>query len=510
MGEYTPKRNLYKPAIGETEWGDKVNQNWDILDAHTHERSEITDFFNAPFWENIPDKPTEYPPSAHTHEIADIIGLADKLNLHDYWIDRIKKELLTMALKILMNQALLNAETKDFYSIIADVITPEYPYGYKNTFEETPPFNYEITIDNTANSNDLTDYQILLEINNDPQFFEDCEGNRVYLEFYDEDQQTLLNHYVELWDTVNYNAKIWIKVPLIPANGVKKIYLKINKSRTEDLSNGEATFDFFDDFERTDYSEKWDLISGAEPYIENGKLIFPNEDSTIRTKQSVTLAYNGLWRFKYRWKAVASSYTPAFQFKFIFKDEDNYYFVNLDAVNKSGWNKLKKMVNGSISDLALLDFASDTEEHLIEVIRKGDGTFIVKQDGTVYAKVQDNDITQSVAIVMQHIPNTNGEGLEIDNIIVRKYTDPEPTATYERQTVVGDYVTVTFDFSEGIDKLLITVDSDCEAVYYSTDDGATWNPINPNEETLLDETAYSVKFKFVNVSYMNGYAFIVW
>ena len=97
-----------------------------------------------------------------------------------------------------------------------------------------------------------------------------------------------------------------------------------------------------------------------------------------------------------------------------------------------------------------------------------------------------------------------------DWVRVRKYTEPEPTVTYERQAVVGDHVTVTFDFSEGIDKLLITVDSDCEAVYYSTDDGQTWNPINPDEETLLDETAYSVKFKFVNASYMNGYAFIVW
>ena len=33
MGTYTPNLNLYKPAIGETDWGDKVNQNFDILDS---------------------------------------------------------------------------------------------------------------------------------------------------------------------------------------------------------------------------------------------------------------------------------------------------------------------------------------------------------------------------------------------------------------------------------------------------------------------------------------------
>mgnify|MGYP000108931608 CR=1 FL=1 len=57
MGSYTPKRNLYKPSIGEKYWGEKVNQNFDILDDHKHLREDITDFFSAPFWQNIPDKP---------------------------------------------------------------------------------------------------------------------------------------------------------------------------------------------------------------------------------------------------------------------------------------------------------------------------------------------------------------------------------------------------------------------------------------------------------------------
>jgi len=41
-------------------------------EPHTHTRSEITDFWEAPFWENIPDKPSEYPPEAHTHSRSDI------------------------------------------------------------------------------------------------------------------------------------------------------------------------------------------------------------------------------------------------------------------------------------------------------------------------------------------------------------------------------------------------------------------------------------------------------
>lgn len=75
MGVYTTKRGLYKPDIGELNWGDKVNANFDILDVHTHDASEITsgkisvellpelprsliyDLFTQPFWGYIPDKP---------------------------------------------------------------------------------------------------------------------------------------------------------------------------------------------------------------------------------------------------------------------------------------------------------------------------------------------------------------------------------------------------------------------------------------------------------------------
>lgn len=32
MGDYTSNYNLYKPEKGETGWGEKVNDNFDILD----------------------------------------------------------------------------------------------------------------------------------------------------------------------------------------------------------------------------------------------------------------------------------------------------------------------------------------------------------------------------------------------------------------------------------------------------------------------------------------------
>jgi hypothetical protein len=46
------------------------------VETHKHVRNDILDFFSTPFWNNIPDKPASFPPSAHTHTKADITDFA--------------------------------------------------------------------------------------------------------------------------------------------------------------------------------------------------------------------------------------------------------------------------------------------------------------------------------------------------------------------------------------------------------------------------------------------------
>ena len=111
MGSYTPNLGLYKPDTGETDWGDKVNANFDTLDEEVSQNSlDIADILD-----------NKLPP------------LQTDVAYNKTQISKIKKEMLTIALNVMMNKALLNAETKDFYSIIADVVTPEYLNGFKNT-----------------------------------------------------------------------------------------------------------------------------------------------------------------------------------------------------------------------------------------------------------------------------------------------------------------------------------------------------------------------------------------
>lgn len=118
---------------------------------------------------------------------------------------------------------------------------------------------YKVTINNTNNSNNLTDYTILLTISNDSQFFTDCENNKNYIRAYDTDKETPLKYWIEQWDTTGKNARIWIKIPSIPANSTKYIYIRIDKELTESGEDPENTFLFFDDASsdrRSDYEIK--------------------------------------------------------------------------------------------------------------------------------------------------------------------------------------------------------------------------------------------------------------
>lgn len=107
---------------------------------------------------------------------------------------------------------------------------------------ELPEGAHIIRVDNIENSSNLTDYQILLSISSDSQFFSDLSFSLDHIEIYDTDKETALPFWVESSSSEEFTAKIWIKVPEIPASSRKKIYLIPNLERTEPLSDFSATF----------------------------------------------------------------------------------------------------------------------------------------------------------------------------------------------------------------------------------------------------------------------------
>ena len=179
---------------------------------------------------------------------------------------------------------------------LALTITLNSPPNYAQTLDTTPTFNFtptgssssynctlcidgtpgwwnyfwsyrkSITIDNTGNSNNLTDYQILIILNSTNFNFSKANSDGSDIRFIDDDNSTELNYYIEKWNSTNQEAKIWVKVPFIPASSTKTIYMYYGNPSASSESNGTATFVFFDDFEPS--SNKW---SGTGNYSTSGE-----------------------------------------------------------------------------------------------------------------------------------------------------------------------------------------------------------------------------------------------
>jgi len=280
---------------------------------------------------------------------------------------------------------------------------------------------YELLIDNTGNPNALSDFQVLLEVTNDEAFFKDADFKQEALEFYDADKATLLNHYTELWDTLHYNAKIWIKVPYIPANECRFIYLKMNTKRTTDLSNPENVFDFYDNFEG-DLS-KWIVINGTNYSIEGGTLkatgTFPGGPAdVIRTKKLIgkeaIVEYDVKPASDVEIACVIWAKGAADEplWMVIHRGKNIYYWTGSSWESKASgtnyrnvgeWNK-EKIIFTEAGEIKAY-----TNDNL--VVSYTDATPI---EGYVGFRKESDSIEY------------------VDNFRVRKYTKPEPTVSYSK------------------------------------------------------------------------------
>jgi len=99
-------------------------------------------------------------------------------------------------------------------------------------------YRREITITNVSEA--LTDYQILVELNNTNFNFSHAQENGSDIRFVASDDQTLLNHWIEVWDFINQSAKIWVNVSEITEG--TKIYMYYGNENASDASDVNATF----------------------------------------------------------------------------------------------------------------------------------------------------------------------------------------------------------------------------------------------------------------------------
>jgi len=309
-----------------------------------------------------------------------------------------------------------------------------------------PPLKYiwyKVTINNTGNSNTLTDYTVKITISNDNQFFTDCNGAKEHIRLTDADKSTELKYWIEAWDSNNKNATIWVKVPQIPASSNKIIYIKIDNELTTDASNGEDTFLFFDDAS-TNKSNSY-IFRDIHKSGQTGSLSYDANNKRYAISWS-SADNNAL--------VINSNFNDAeieIRFRTPSNISSNYQFGAIIRLSSSGLYWIRANAATSPDTLQIYKGPtqpSQSETQLVTTNYSGN-VIATNTNYTFKARAYGSNLycwtsLENKEVSATDTAYTSGEwgifcGYDISSIYfnfikVRKYTSPDPTTSYQKET----------------------------------------------------------------------------
>jgi len=294
-------------------------------------------------------------------------------------------------------------------------------------------YRKSINITNSG-STALTDYQVLITMDTQSlisagKMRSDCGDIR-----FANSTDNLLSYWIESGCNTT-STKIWVKVPNIPASSNTTIYVYYGNSTATSLSNGDATFLFFDDFLGTSLNtSKWttSIGSGGNVVVNNGLLnVSQGGSSGVLTKISSTSTFgtNVVLRARY-YSNIASTTSQGIGFI------NSITYSTRDSVAKAmtrTWDTSPTQRTTTYNS-AYEDYATDglTTFNVWEIVRVGTTSVKFFING-----VLNNTHTSQVPtgnypieiVSMSWGTSTPGGFITVDWVLVRKYTSPEPTSS---------------------------------------------------------------------------------
>ncbi len=288
-----------------------------------------------------------------------------------------------------------------------------------------------LVIDNTSNANDLSDYQIEVEIDYQAEMQSDFSDVR----FTAQDGQTVLSYYRQAY-TEEESATFWVKIPSVPKYSEVVIYQYYNNPSATYIGNGEEVFEWYDDFETNRSSEytfervSWDTQSGQavihgypdyQGYLSPTNLNIKN--AYIKTK--MLLSSNGWNRYArrgfidYRWQ-----------------DEDDYWQFGMDNGGPRKGLHFEKVIDSFVHQLAYAPEMkwkfSEWDTYEIWTYAINHKVHFVGPNFETTWQFIDSDLNQEGKVHLRGDKIDAGLGVYIDYLIVAKYIQPEPKVYFEK------------------------------------------------------------------------------
>jgi len=340
-------------------------------------------------------------------------------------------------------------------------------------------WGYRAPITITENSgSDLTDYQALVTVDtasliSQGKMRSDCGDIR----FTDSDSNEV-PYWIE--SGINSaNTKIWVKVPIIPASGTAIIYMYYGNPTASSISNGDAVFDFFDDFLGTELdSGKWTWRTAWGSYLSNDLQPGTGYVTVANSTVSVVAPKNNQ---PYPWEIQMTELTSLSNFTLPLVLEGNLSIPNWGGYGSAGWYRAAwgglsdfnitlpgpyvwrngvviQASEGSYSPYVfnesagtyLSDFpGTPVDFHTYRVLWKTNSVKFYR-DGVYHEELTTNVPNVSLPIWFltsnwagtRYYPDSR---IDVDWVRIRKYAFPEPTVIIGVEEFVPSLIPATID-----------------------------------------------------------------
>jgi len=280
-----------------------------------------------------------------------------------------------------------------------------------------------------GSTENLTDYQVKLEISYYPEMQEDFSDI-----WFACANGTELNYWIESY-TVSTQATVWVKVPYIPTEGTT-IYMVYGDPTATPESNGEATFEFFDDFNGDALdTDKWDNSEGASVSVSGGYLTISGTGADKEVFTTSTHPYNTAIRTKAKWSTFAEKY-GWFGYG-VSGDADHIQVLPAyysSGAGLEGYTSFKKSGTYSPSQSLSLSSSQVVNYQIWEVQRLSTDEVEVIREGTTELDYTDTAYIPTISLNGYIGIHTSGLSGYYDYFLIRKCVATEPTGT------VGDVV----------------------------------------------------------------------
>ena len=293
------------------------------------------------------------------------------------------------------------------------------------------------SVNSSAECGDLTDYQIRLVVH---RGVGESSGEDVYLSYQGEEDFSdirfaevgkpgLLDYWVEEY-TAGENATVWVEFEDISTAGTG-FYIYYGNDSAGSESDGEATWDFFDDFPGDAVnSSKWDEVNSPAGTVADGELtIFMSyQDSGICRGYSTNDSFGScrmVARGKTGYSQGGASAILMAQYNG-FKCANKVEFRNNNDIELRG--EMRDCGGDLTTNITNGDFATGTY-YTYYYARQGDEHLRAWQDGEYVGEVTSdvrNASDPGAVLISFFSPNWKTQDLVVDWFGVGQYCAPEP------------------------------------------------------------------------------------